>query len=464
MKYRFTFFLLLLPNLLFGGLEFESNHNKQIMLLSAFDVDPNYIHDEHLNTMLQSKKSPRSYKYYYNSMLSARLYIPTIKMILYNADVPPEFIYLAMAESSFMTKALSNKSAAGIWQFMPATGRQYGLHIDDYLDERRDPIKSTQAAARYLSSLHNRFGKWYLAAMAYNCGEGCVLRAIDKADGKNDIFTLLDEEKKYLPKETRNYVRKILSFGLMGIDEHDMSSSGHGFLMNRAKHNSIATISLPKGENISRVADILNIDKQEMRKLNRHLTLDFVPPFSKNCDVYIPYDKLNRFKQDYKPCDLNKIYLVHIVKPGENLSRIGSKYKVPYKIIRDFNKLKSNSLRVSQKLIIPTTPTLINKYKFKFARNSYVVRPGDNLGSIAKRYKISIKKLKKMNDKKSDVIHVSEKLIVPPLPLHKNAYVVKSGDNLSSIARRYKVSVRTLKARNNKRSDVIKIGEKLRVY
>ena len=464
MKNSLFLFLLLLPNLLFGGLEFESNHNKQIMLLGAFDVEPNYIHDEYLNTMLQSKKSPKAYKHYYNSMQSARLYIPTIKKILYKAEVPPEFIYLAMAESSFTTKALSKKSAAGIWQFMPATGRQYGLHIDDYLDERRDPVKSTEAAARYLSSLHKRFGKWYLAAMAYNCGEGCVLRAIDKADGKDDVFTLLNEDKKYLPKETRNYLRKILSFGLMGIDENDMSSSGYGYLMNRANLNSIATITLPKGEKISRVADILDIDKEEMRKLNRHLTYDFVPPFSKTCDVYIPYNKLNRFNQRYKPCDLKKIYLVHIVKPGENLSRIGSKYRVPYKVIKEFNQLKSNYLRVSQKLIIPTTPALLNKYKFKFAKNSYLVRPGDNLSSIAKRYKTSVKKLKSMNDKKSDVIHVSEKLIVPPLPRSKKAYVVKSGDNLSSIAKRYKVSVQTLKTRNNKHSDVIRIGEKLRVY
>ncbi len=464
MRYNLTFIFLLLPHLLFGGLEFESNHNRQIMLLQAFDVDPNYIHDEYLNAMLESKQSPKSYKHYYNAMQSARLYIPTIKMILDKADVPPEFIYLAMAESSFTTKAFSKKKAAGIWQFMPATGRQYGLHIDDYLDERRDPVKSTEAAARYLNALHNRFGKWYLAAMAYNCGEGCVMRAIDKADGHDDIFTLLDEKKRYLPLETRNYIRKILSFGLMGIDESDMSSSGYSYLMNRASHKSIATISLPKGEKITRVAEMLGIDKKEMKKLNRHLTYDFVPPFSSKCDVYIPYDKLNNFKQNYKPCDLKKIYLVHIVRPGENLSKIGAKYHVPYRIIKEFNHLKSNYLRVRQKLIIPTTPALLNKYKFKYARNSYVVRPGDTLRGIAKRYKTSVKKIKQLNDKKSDIIHVSEKLIVPPLPLRKNRYVVKSGDNLSSIARRYKVSVRTLKSRNHKHSDVIRVGEKLRVY
>ncbi len=460
MKYSLTFFLLLLPSLLFGGLGFESNHNRQIALLNAFDVDPNYLHDEELNNMLQAKKSPKAYKHFYNSMQSARLYIPTIRKILYNADVPSEFIYLAMAESSFATKALSNKSAAGIWQFMPATGRQYGLHIDDYLDERRDPVKSTQAAARYLSSLHNRFGKWYLAAMAYNCGEGCVMRAIEKA-GSDDVFTLLDEDKKYLPKETRNYIRKILSFGLMGIDEHDMINTDYGYLMNRASLNSIATIVLPKGEKISRVAEILNMDEAEMKKLNRHLTYDFVPPFSKKCDVYIPYSKLNRFNQDYKPCDLQKIYLVHIVKSGENLSKIGAKYKVPYRVIKEFNHLKTNYLRVRQKLIIPTTPALLNKYKFKYAKNTYVVRPGDTLIRIAKRYKINVKKLKAMNDKKSDVIHVSEKLIVP---VSRRPYVVKSGDNLSTIARRYKISVKTLKAKNNKHSDVIRIGERLRVY
>ena len=463
MRLNVTFILLLLPQLLFGGLEFESNHNKQIMLLQAFDVDPNYIHDEHLNAMLEAKKSPEAYKHYYNSMQSAKLYIPTIKKILNKADVPPEFIYLAMAESSFTTKALSRKKAAGIWQFMPATGRQYGLHIDDYLDERRDPIKSTKAAAKYLSKLHERFDKWYLAAMSYNCGEGCVARAIDKA-GSDDIFTLLDEDKKYLPLETRNYLRKILAFGLMGIDENDMSNRGYTHLMNRASLNSIATISLPRGEKITRVAEILGMDEKEIKKLNRHLTYDFVPPFSDNCDVYIPYNKLNDFNQNYKPCDLKKIYLVHIVRSGENLSKIGAKYHVPYRIIKEFNHLKSNYLRVRQKLIIPTTPALLKKYKFKYARNTYVVRPGDTLLRIAKRYKTSVKHLKRLNDKTSDVIHVSEKLIVPLLPRSKKPYIVKSGDNLSSIAKRYKVSVRTLKSRNNKHSDVIRVGEKLRVY
>lgn len=465
MNYIFTLFLLFFgPTALFAGLGFESNHNKQIMLLRSFDIDPNYIHDEKLNEMILSKKKPKAYKHYYHAMQRARLYIPTIKKILHDENVPAEFIYLAMAESSFTTKALSKKKAAGIWQFMPATGKQYGLHIDDYLDERRDPIKSTEAAVKYLSSLHGRFGKWYLAAMAYNCGEGCVLNAVSKAGGKDDVFTLLDEKKKYLPAETRRYIRKIVAYGFMGIDENDMISTDYSYLLNRASLNSIATINLPKGEKISRVAKMLDIDEEEMRRLNRHLTYDFVPPFSKKCNVYIPYNKLTRFNQEYEPCDLKKIYLVHIVKSGESLSRIGAKYHVPYRVIKEFNELKSNYLRVRQKLIIPTTPALLNKHKFSFARNSYIVRPGDTLLAIAKRYKTSVKKIKSMNNKKSSVIRVSEKLVVPPLPVSKKAYVVKAGDNLSAIARRYKVSIKTLKARNNKQSDVIRVGEKLRVY
>jgi len=445
-------------------LGFESNHNKEIMLLSAFDIDPNYLHDEKLNKMIIAKKEPHEYKRYYAAMQRGRLYIPTIKKILNDADVPSEFIYLAMAESGFTTKALSQKRAAGIWQFMPATGKQYGLYIDDYIDERRDPIKSTEAAAKYLSSLYKRFGKWYLAAMAYNCGEGCVLNAIKKAGGSDDLFTLLDESKKYLPRETRRYIRKIIAYGLMGIDENDMISTDYGYLMNRASLNSIATITLPKGEKISRVANMLDIDEDEMRRLNRHLTYDFVPPFSKKCDVYIPYDKLNRFKQKYKPCDLKEIYLVHVVQSGENLSCIGSKYKVPYRVIKEFNHLGTSCLRVNQKLIIPTTSALLNKHKLKFAKNSYVVRRGDTLLGIAKRYKTTVKKLKAMNDKSNNIIHVNERLAVPPLPFPKNAYVVKSGDSLSMIAKRYKMSVESLKNKNNKDSDDIKIGEKLRVY
>ena len=463
MRRKLTFFLLLLPHLLFAGLEYERDHGKQIQLLQAFDVDPNFIHDQNFNKILAQKSAPRAYKHYYNAMQSARLFIPTIKMLLDKADVPPEFIYLAMAESAFTTKALSRKRAAGIWQFMPATGRHYGLQIDDYLDERRDPIKSTQAAARYLNVLHNRFGKWYLAAMAYNCGEGCVQRAINKAED-DDIFTLLDEDEKYLPLETRNYIRKILAYGLMGIDERDLSNNGYSYFMNRASINSIATISLPKGEKISRVAEMLEISPKEMKRLNRHLTYDFVPPFSKKCDIYIPYNKLNNFNQNYKPCDLKKIYLVHVVKSGENLSIIGAKYHVPYKIIKEFNHLSSNNLRIRQKLIIPTTTALLNKHKYHYAKESYVVRPGDTLLAIAKRYKTSVSKLQKMNHKTGTILRVSEKLVVPPLPHSKKPYIVKSGDNLGAIAKRYKVSIKTLKQRNNKSSDVIRVGEKLHVY
>ena len=463
MRRKLTILLLLLPHLLFAGLEYERNHGKQIELLQAFDVDPNYINDQNFNKILTQKRSSKAYKHYYQAMQSAHLFIPTIKMILDKANVPPEFIYLAMAESGFTTRALSKKRAAGIWQFMPATGRHYGLHIDDYLDERRDPVKSTEAAARYLNVLHNRFGKWYLAAMAYNCGEGCVQRAIDSAED-DDIFTLLDEEKKYLPLETRNYIRKILAYALMGIDEEDLTLHGYSYLMNRANINAIATISLPKGEKISRVAKMLGIDPKEMKGLNRHLTYDFVPPFSKKCDIYIPYDKLNTFNQHYKPCDLQKIYLVHVVKSGENLSIIGAKYHVPYKIIKEFNHLSSNTLHLRQKLIIPTTPALLNKHKYHYAKESYVVRSGDTLLGIAKRYKTSVKKLKKMNHKSSSMLRISERLIVPPLPHTKKPYIVKSGDNLGSIAKRFKVSIKTLKQRNNKSSDLIHVGERLHVY
>lgn len=464
MNYTIILLFLLGPTVLFGGLGFESNHNKQIMLLRSFDIDPNYINDEKLNEVIDAKKEPQEYKRYYDAMQRARLYIPTIKTIMHNENVPAEFIYLAMAESSFTTKALSSKKAAGIWQFMPATGKQYGLYIDDYLDERRDPIKSTKAAVKYLNSLYSRFGKWYLAAMAYNCGEGCVMNAIKNAGDRDDIFTLLDEEKRYLPAETRNYIRKIIAYGFMGIDENDMISTDYGYLLNRANLNSIATVTLPKGEKISRVAKLLDIDEEEMRRLNRHLTYDFVPPFSKKCDVYIPYNKLTRFNQEYKPCDLQSIYLVHIVTPGENLSSIGAKYRVPYHIIKEFNELKSNRLRVRQKLIIPTTPALLNKHKFTYAKNSYTVRPGDSLLALSKYYKTTIEDLKTLNNKKGDMIHVGEKLVVPPLPKSNSAYVVKSGDNLVAIARRYNVSVEALKAKNNKKSDVIRIGEKLRVY
>lgn len=353
------------------------------------------------------RKTLAKNKHFFQAMNEAYLFIPAIKSILTKYNVPQEFLYLAMAESNFHTKAYSHKRAAGLWQFMPGTAKLFHLKIDEYVDERRDLIKSTQAAAKYLSALHKRFGKWYLAAIAYNCGGGALNKAIRRAK-TDDLSVLLDEKKRYIPRESRYYIRKIVALALIGSDEQYLLHSEYEYLLNRANAYSIATIHLPRGESLTRLSKLIHIPLKDLKKLNRHLKYDFVPPYTKGYDVYIPYIKLAEYKQKYYNEPMQNIYKVHIVRNGDNLSRIGKKYGVSYKVIKDFNKLRSNRLRIRQKLIIPIAKKSARQ-KFS-SRYYYMVKKGDSLESISKAHRISVKNIRAQNNIKGSLIQVGERL------------------------------------------------------
>lgn len=406
MKY---FLLLLIPFTLFGNLNYAFNHNEEVKILDSFDIDASFLLDKQLNDLrIQNSKKYRS-RHFFHAMDTAYIYIPAIKKILSQNKIPPEFLYLAMAESNFSTRAYSKKRAAGLWQFMPATGKHFGLKIDEYVDERRDPVKSTRAAAKYLSHLHERFGKWYLAAIAYNCGGGRLNQAIREA-GTDDLRVLLDRKKKYLPRESRNYIRKIISFSLLGHDDKFLLDSEYAHILNRASAFSMSTVKLPSGESLKRFAKTINIPLKTLKMLNRHLKYDFVPPYKRDYDVYIPYVKLNDFKQKYTRDSVKNIYKIHVVSRGDNLSYIGKKYGVPYKVIMDFNNLKRTSLKLKQKLIIPIDAN--SKYAKIRTKHYYLVKKGDTLESISRAHKISIKSLKRQNRLHGNLIRIGERLKV----------------------------------------------------
>lgn len=402
-KYLLTIFF---PMLLLANLTYVSNYNKELALLESFDIEPSFLYDPVMNNMRLKNNSAIQNKLFFKTMEKAYLFIPAIKNTLTKYDIPQEFLYLAMAESNFSTRAYSKKRASGLWQFMPRTGKHYKLHIDEYVDERRDLIKSTEAAAKYLSSLHKRFGKWYLAAIAYNCGGGRLNSAIKKA-GTDDLAILLDPKKKYIPRESRLYIRKIVALALIGTDEQFLLSSEYGYLLNRANAYPISTVKLPGGESLKRVATLIDIPLKDLKKLNRHLKYDFVPPYKKGYDVYIPYIKLSEFKQKYYPEAIKNIYKVHVVTSGDNLSYIGKKYGVSYRVIKDFNNLKSNRLKLKQKLIIP----IVSKSNKKItSRHYYMVKKGDSLESISKAYKVSIQNIKLQNHLKGSLIKIGDRL------------------------------------------------------
>lgn len=396
---------LLFSTTLFAALNFETNHSKEVKLLRSFDINPSFLNDPILNQIKEQKRARYKNQYFFKTMNDAYIFIPLVKKIIADSNVPSEILYLAMAESNFSTQAYSKKKASGMWQFMPYTGRLYGLKVDDYVDERRDMVKSTQSAVKYLSALHNKFGKWYLAAIAYNCGEGRLKKAISKA-GSDDLDVLLDPKKKYIPAESRRYIRKIIALALLGYDEAYMIENECDYLLNRGNAYSLATVDVPAGESLTHIAQQISMPVADLKKLNQHLKYDFVPPYGKSYPVYIPYIKLSEFKTQYKPAKLQKMYLVHTVSSGENLSYLGKKYNIPYQRIKDFNKLKSERLSLKQKLIIP-----ISKLS-KSSDTHYTVKNGDTLDSISKHFKVSISDLKKRNKLSTDVIRIGEKISV----------------------------------------------------
>lgn len=400
---KLSFFLLFTYFQLHGALFSSINNYQAIEVLQAFDIEPSFLHDAKLQEIIVQKREEKVV-HFFSAMEQAYQFMPNMKMMLSKENLPSQFLFLAMAESGFSTKAYSKKRASGIWQFMTYTGQLYGLRIDDYVDERRDLLKSTQSAIVYIHHLHNKFGKWYLAALAYNCGEGRLSRAIKRAKS-DELSVLLDEKKRYLPRESRRYIRKICALAIIGNDERYLTNNQYGYLLNRAGASSIVSVEVSQGDSLKRIAKTLNVDMKVLKNLNRQLNYDFIPPDSKPYTIYIPYTSLRQFKQQYSAAHLSTIYKIHRVTSGDNLSYLGKKYHIPYKLIKDFNHLKSDRLSIKQKLIIPVPKKAV------LARDGYyTVKSGDTLISIAKKHNTSVSSLMNLNHLASSRIQAGEKI------------------------------------------------------
>lgn len=344
--------IFLFPLLLGATPVYLEDYNKDVSILDAFDIGASFLNDPVMNEMRNSQSAIFKDERFFQAMDDGYYFVPTIKEILAQNGIPPQMLYLSLAESHFLVGAYSDASASGLWQFMPATGKLYGLKIDEFIDERRDLVKSTQAAARYLNNLHKLFGKWYLVAIAYNCGAGKLQKAIAEA-GSDELSVLLDADKKYIPKESRLHIRKILSLAMMANNEEFLSSGNYEYILNRANASSLVSVNVAAGESLKRVASLISISQDELVKLNKHLKHSFVPPYIKEYKINIPYSKLSEFKQKYYKDNTKLIYAIHTVKKGENLAIIAQKYNVSANILKEFNELKNVKLSINQKISIP---------------------------------------------------------------------------------------------------------------
>jgi membrane-bound lytic murein transglycosylase D len=317
---------------------FNPNDEKKITVLKHFDIPASFLNDPYLNDMYVAQKRDCIENGFANSPENADILIPMLTSLISQSDLPSEFLFVALAESGLDTLSTSSQGASGIWQFMAGTGKLHGLRITSYVDERRDHIKSTRAAITYLSQLHRQFGKWYLAIIAYNCGDGKLSRAIRKA-GTDSLSVLASPSKGYIPPESRRYIRKIVSLALLASDKVFLEQIQYDHLIGVASENPIATVYLPEGEDLSRIAAVLEMPKKKLVLLNTHLKRGVTPPSNDMYPVYIPEDKLQLFRETYRTKALKGYFVMHRTKAGESVAMLSKRYNVSIGEIRSENMM-----------------------------------------------------------------------------------------------------------------------------
>jgi len=275
-------------------------------------------------------------------------YIPMMATVLQEAGLPEDLVYLSLIESGFSPSAYSKAKAVGPWQFIRATGVRYGLRIDTWVDERRDPVKSTRAAAAYLKDLHQMFGEWFLAAAAYNAGEGRVETALQRT--KTSDFWDLTQRKTQLKQETRNYVPKFIAAALIAGEPEKY---GFADLVYEAPVD-YDEVTTRKPLTFTTIARLAQTTVANVKDLNPALLRNMTPPSEQGFTLRLPAGSGEIFTQAYKSQyeSPNIKVTSYTVKKGETLAGIARRYHVRPADIIEANELKTAQLRVGQQLTI----------------------------------------------------------------------------------------------------------------
>jgi membrane-bound lytic murein transglycosylase D len=322
-----------------------------------------------------------------------------IRSRLRERGMPEDLFYLAMIESGLSTGAYSHAHASGIWQFIAETGRRYGLEVSSYVDERRDPVKSTDAALDYLSDLYDRFGSWYLAAAGYNSGENRVERILrERAGGQKGDDALYWRIASFLPRETRDYVPLMLAAGYIGKDPN-----GHGF--HGLEHQAplaFDRVEVQGGILLTTVARAAGVDASLVADLNPHLVRGMTPP-GRSWEVRVPVGRraavlsgLDRVLDD----PMATAGVVHRVGRGETLTDIARRHGVAVGLLQAANPgVNPRRLQVGQRLQVPL-PGAVQLASTGSSQPSwkvYRVRRGDTLSHIAVRHGVTVRQLRQWN-------------------------------------------------------------------
>lgn len=445
--------------------------------------------------VLQSKLVDRWVDFYtkdpaYLRRMSERAgqYLYHIVEEIENRGMPTELALLPFVESAFQAEALSRAKAAGLWQFMPATGKAYDLAQNLWRDDRRDILESTRAALDYFEYLHGMFGDWHLALAAYNWGEGSVQRAIQRAKRRKQPTDYLHLR---MPRETANYVPK-----LEAVKRIISNPARYGItLPDVGNEPFFVTITKPRDIDIETAAELAGMPLEEFRRLNPSYKLPVIVA-SHNNVMLLPADKVDFFVDNLASWmdsgqPLSQ-WTTYRLQQGETLAQVAGRSGMTEDELRKVNGIpKGRRVLANSTLLVRSTGTedqqdiaaeLANaKLQLSptttWRRVTYRVRSGDTLSGIARRWRITMKSIVTANRLRSDRLRVGQRLVltVPNVPRQAIAstqrsessqhviHRVRSGETLSTIASRYGVSIAQLKMTNRIRTNLIRPGQRLRI-
>ncbi len=433
----------------------------------------------------------------HRSLARSHRYLGMMRKILRDHDIPEELAYMVLIESGFTTHAYSRARACGPWQFISATGRRYGLKINSWVDERRDPVKATYAAAAYLCDLYKMFDSWYLAAAAYNAGEGKIQRAMRRH--KTDDFWQM-ARFRYLKRETREYIPKLIA-AIMIAKEPEK----YGFAdIEYQKAFTYNLVKVDDATDLKVMAWAAGVKVKDIRTLNPELTYWCTPPRVKAYELRVPDGCGQRCRSALAnlPPEKRITFRKHRIRQGDTLSTIARRYHTGVGQIKELNGLRGHRIRAGRDLLIPVRmvgsgPVVFDKqiYQtgspgtlasapsgFSGKTTRYRVRRGDSLWKIARRYNLQVADLKRWNGMgHSTAIKPGQRLrLVPGLPIKKErnkvvqktpkraereVVVLRKGDNLWRISRRYRVSIADLQRWNNLQAKaILQPGQRLVLY
>ncbi len=376
---------------------------------TPFNVEYNPSLESVINGYLKNRRNTLS-----KLMALSDYYFPMFEEQLDRYGLPLEMKYLAIVESALDPRAVSRVGATGLWQFMFSTGKMFGLDVNSYVDERSDPIMATEAASKYLFSLYNSLEDWDLALAAYNSGPGNVAKAIRRSGGKKNYWNI----RSFLPRETAGYVPAFLA--TMYIFEY---AEEHGFKSDGPQIPYVATdtVRVKKMITFDQIAEITSIPKAEIEYLNPSYKLGIIPVIKdENYVLRLPIDQIGKFvaneeaiyayaekKLNDREKPLNEVVdqpsrIRYRVRSGDYLGKIAEKYGVGVSQIKRWNGLRSNRLRVGQRLTIHPRKPVGGSSKTTTSNNGvkmYTVKNGDSLWSISRKFPgVTVEKIKNWND------------------------------------------------------------------